>query len=296
MWYNFKMQNILKKPFFILKNNLIFIQPLLLYLLLQMTALSFILGRNIYTVPGIVLVVSMLLLTVAFAAGWLFINKLGILNYNPEDSKDEITVKAVKNFRMFFEGVGANFIKTFAAGLLYAAIYTAAMFVTGKICLEFLGKPDIIFEFQKIMQASNQAEIVNILNNISIQQKIIFSGWVMAFNAAASVMNFIGVLYFAVIFIKESDLLKSLFETIVFLIKNFLNCIFIIFIMFFLYLVLNLLSVIMGANSFSFVILIIFFTIYLNYYILLVFCFYNDKTKSNSNNGTELVRENETGN
>ena len=296
MWYNFKMQNILKKPFFILKNNLIFIQPLLLYLLLQMMALSFILGRNIYTVPGIVLVVSMLLLTVAFAAGWLFINKLGILNYNPEDSKDEITVKAVKNFRMFFEGVGANFIKTFAAGLLYAAIYTAAMFVTGKICLEFLGKPDIIFEFQKIMQASNQAEIVNILNNISIQQKIIFSGWVMAFNTAASVMNFIGVLYFAVIFIKESDLLKSLFETIVFLIKNFLNCIFIIFIMFFLYLVLNLLSVIMGANSFSFVILIILFTIYLNYYILLVFCFYNDKTKSNSNNGTELVRENETGN
>lgn len=296
MWYNFKMQNILKKPFFILKNNLIFIQPLLLYLLLQMTALSFILGRNIYTVPGIVLVVSMLLLTVAFAAGWLFINKLGILNYNPEDSKDEITVKAVKNFRMFFEGVGANFIKTFAAGLLYAAIYTAAMFVTGKICLEFLGKPDIIFEFQKIMQASNQAEIVNILNNISMQQKIIFSGWVMAFNAAASVMNFIGVLYFAVIFIKESDLLKSLFETIVFLIKNFLNCIFIIFIMFFLYLVLNLLSVIMGANSFSFVILIIFFTIYLNYYILLVFCFYNDKTKGNSNNGAEFVRENETGN
>ena len=290
------MQTILKKPFFILKNNLIFIQPLLLYLLLQMTALSFILGRNIYTVPGIVLVASMLLLTVAFAAGWFFINKLGILNYNPEDSKDEITVKAVKNFRMFFEGVGANFIKTFAAGLLYAAIYTAAMFVTGKICLEFLGKPDIIFEFQKIMQASNQAEIVNILNNISIQQKIIFSGWVMAFNTAASVMNFIGVLYFAVIFIKGSDLLKSLFETIVFLIKNFLNCIFIIFIMFFLYLVLNLLSVIMGANSFSFVILIILFTIYLNYYILLVFCFYNDKTKGNSNNGAEFVRENETGN
>lgn len=290
------MQTILKKPFFILKNNLIFIQPLLLYLLLQMTALSFILGRNIYTVPGIVLVVSMLLLTVAFAAGWFFINKLGILNYNPEDSKDEITVKAVKNFRMFFEGVGANFIKTFAAGLLYAAIYTAAMFATGRICLEFLGKPDIIFEFQKIMQASNQAEIVNILNNISMQQKIIFSGWVMAFNAAASVMNFIGVLYFAVIFIKESDLLKSLFETIVFLVKNFLNCIFIIFIMFFLYLVLNLLSVIMGANSFSFVILIILFTIYLNYYILLVFCFYNDKTKGNSNNGAEFVRENETGN
>lgn len=290
------MQTILKKPFFILKNNLIFIQPLLLYLLLQMTALSFILGRNIYTVPGIVLVASMLLLTVAFAAGWFFINKLGILNYNPEDSKDEITVKTVKNFRMFFEGVGANFIKTFAAGLLYIAIYTIAMFVTGKICLEFLGKPDIIFEFQKIMQASNQSEIVNILNNISMQQKIIFSGWVMAFNAAASVMNFIGVLYFAVIFIKGSDLLKSLFETIVFLVKNFLNCIFIIFIMFFLYLVLNLLSVIMGANSFSFVILIILFTIYLNYYILLVFCFYNDKTKGNSNNGAEFVRENETGN
>ncbi len=283
------MQNMLKKPFYILKNNLIFIQPLLLYLLLQMTALSFLVGKRIFMFPKIVLLLSMILLTVAFIAGWLFINKLGIMNYNPEDSQEKITEKAVKNFRMFFEGVGANFIKTLAACILYAAIYLMVIFITGRICFEFFGKPEIIYEFQKIIQASTQTEIVNILNNISAQQKIIFSVWVLVFNFVLSVMNFMGILYFAVIFIKEFDLLKSFTETIVFSVKNLINCVLIIFLMFFLYLVLNLLSLVMGANSFSFVILIILFTIYLNYYILLVFCFYNDKTKSNSNNGTEFI-------
>ena len=95
------MLNIVKKSFYILKNNLIFIQPLLLFLLIFMTALSYILNRGGMHIPQIILCIAIILMIIAFSAGWFFINKEGIILYNPEDDKDETAKKRFKVLKNF---------------------------------------------------------------------------------------------------------------------------------------------------------------------------------------------------
>ena len=56
-----------------------------------------------------------------------------------------------------------------------------------------------------------------------------------------------------------------------------------------LYLGLNILSLVFGATSFGFAILMILLAVYFNYYLLLVFCFYDEKTKNNSDSRTEFI-------
>lgn len=283
------MLNIYRKSLLILKNNLIFIQPLLLCLLMFMTALSFLASKSTLLIPNIVLLISMFLLFIAFSAGWFYINKFGVENFNETDTKEEITIKAVQNFKKFFEGVGFAFVKTTFSYVLLFIIYFLVVLLSVKLCLHFYGEPKIIYELPKLAAASSQAEILNFLNGIPYKDKIIFSLWILTFNFISTILNFFVVLFFAVLNFEGFNIFKSLWVSIIFFFKNFIGSISIMFFTFVLYVFLNILSVLLGANSLSFVVLIILFTMYLNYYLLLVFCFYYDKAKINSNNRTEFI-------
>ncbi len=283
------MVNTFKKSYSILKNNMIFIQPLLLYFLIFMTFASFLINRNIYVIPKIVMLISVALLFIAMLSGWFYINKYGVLSYNETDSKEEVTIKTVQNFKKFFEGVGSDFFKTLGICLIYGILYFALIVLVSKICINILGEPKIIYELPKLAKASSQAEILNFINNISIHDKFVFTSWIMVLNIVSAILNFFGILYFAVSSFEKVNIFKSLFLTVKFFFKNILGNAAIIILMFILYILLNILSLVLGTNSLSFVILIILFTMYLNYYVILVFCFYNDKAKDNSNNRTELI-------
>ncbi len=283
------MVKIFKKSFLILKNNGICIQPFLLWLLILMTVLSFIVNKNLYPAAKISLVLSMFLLLAAFSAGWFYINKLGVSDFNEEDSKEEITIKAVKNFRKYFEGVGSNFIKILFAYCIIILISASVFFGISKLCLIIFGEPKIVYELPKLINASSQAEVLNIVNSLTAEDKIVFSSWVMTINLAAAILIIFCLLYFTVITFEKTNIFMSLWITVKFFFKNITGVISVILFMFLLYLILNTVYLLLGVNSLSFVILIILFTLYLNYYLLLVFCFYNEKTKINSNNGTELI-------
>ena len=264
-----------------------------------MTAFSFLVGRNFFSFSKIVLLLSMILLFIAFSAGWFYINKQGVLNYNENDSKEEIALKAVQNFKKFFEGVGADFLKTAGSYIILFILYATTLYLVTKFCISTFGEPKIIYDFPKILKASSQAEILNYINSITIQDKITFMSWMVIFNIAASIVNFFIILHFAVVSFESVNILKSFLLALKFFFKNLLGVVAILVVIFILYVFLNIISVILGTNSLSFVtnslsfvILIILFTIYLNYYLLLVFCFYYDKTKNNSNNRTECIGEN----
>lgn len=287
--YNSLMLNMFKKSYFILKNNMIFIHPLLLYLLTFMIFVSFLTNRNIYAVPKIIMLICAVLLCIAMLSGWFYINKYGVLSYNEGDSKEEITIKTIQNFKKFFEGVGADFFKTLGICLIQLVLFAALFMLVSKICISIFGEPKLIYELPKLAKASSQAEILNFVNGISMHDKLVFTAWVLAVNVVASVYNFFGILYFAVNSFEKVNIFKSLLISIKFFFKNIISNFCIIIMMFLLYILLNILSILLGTNSLSFVILIILFTMYLNYYVILVFCFYNDKAKDNSNNGTEFI-------
>jgi len=254
-----------------------------------MTFVSFIINRNIYLIPKVVMLISVVLLFIAMLSGWFYINKYGVLSYNENDSKEEITIKTVQNLKKFFEGVGADFFKTLGICLIYGILYFAIIVAVSKICISILGEPKIIYELPKLAKASSQAEILNFINSISIHDKFVFTSWIMTLNIVSAILNFLGILYFAVSSFEKVNIFKSLFLAVKFFFKNILGNAAIVVLMFVLYILLNILSLLLGTNSLSFVILIILFTMYLNYYVILVFCFYNDKAKDNSNNRTELI-------
>lgn len=283
------MLNIYRKSLLILKNNMLFIQPLLLVLLMFMTALSFLASKNMLLIPKVILLISMFLLLIAFSAGWFYINKFGVENFNEADTKEEITIKAVNNFKKFFEGVGSAFTKTAFSYVMLVSLYFLLVFLAAKLCLHFYGEPKIIYELPKLSQASSQAEILNFLNGITNSDKVIFSLWILTFNFISTVLNFFIILFFTVLNFENLNIFKTFWLSVKFFFQNFFASVGIMIFTVALYVILNILSVLLGANSLSFVILIILFTMYFNYYLLLVFCFYYDKTKNNSNNRAEFI-------
>ena len=276
-----------KVAYQILRNNMIFIQPLLLYMLLIMSAGIFVAGRTIPSVTKITLLICFVLLTIAFLSGWFHINKLGIEKYNPEDEQEVVTKKTIESIKQFFAGVGEKFLKMFFASIVMVFIYAGLSFCITNLCLNVCVNPTIIMDFQNIAKMQTNAEIMAYLNNISNEDKLIFINWVWTAIVASSILNYFGVLYFSVINSESENIFVSLWKTIMFFFKNIFSNIAIILVMFFLYFFLNLLSFFLGTNSFSFAILIILFTLYLNYYVLLVMWFYNEQTKNNSNNRAE---------
>lgn len=277
-----------KTPWKILKNNMIFIQPILLSLLLVMMSLTYFFGA--VSAKKVLLAFSVFMATIAFLSGWFHINKLGVDDYNPEDEQSVITEKTIKNFKQFFTGVGERFLKFLLGVIVFLFIYFAVGSVVGKVCMQSFGVPTMLQELSKIAQTvTTQAELVSFLNGISFEDKLVFSKWVFVVFVMSSIMNFFGVLYFTVITYENKNVLLSLWLAVKFAFQNFIKCILVILVMFALYIALNILSVPFGSNAFAFAILIILLVLYFNYYVLLVFYLYNGKAKDNSDNRTEFI-------
>ncbi len=283
------MQKIISNSFKILKNNMLFIQPLMLYILLSITILSFIVQKKIYIVPQLIILIAIILLTFAFLAGWLYINKLAVEDFNEDDDFEVIAAKTVKNFKMFFEGVGKNFFKTLFGGLIYFVIFAVFMYGVYYLCMKYFGYPAFIEKISTLYSANDKDSIINSINLISDTDKIIIVKWFFTFMFSAAILNFLGVLYFAVLNFNEYNIFSALFKTLKTFILNIYDCIIMMLVLFLLYVLINFISMFLGTGTLGFVIFIILLTMYLNYYVLLIFCYYNEKTKINSNNGTERV-------
>ena len=289
------MKNTLRKSFNILKNNSLFIQPLLLFFLIILSIMIFLNGRTLLSYAKISLLVAFLLMFIAFCSGWFHIIKLGITTYNENDSKEEIIEKSINNFKKFIEGIGEKFLKLLGTYFFLFIIYSAIIFVAAKLCLHYFGLPEIIYDIKRIEAAASPAEKMNILNSIPIQNQISFMNWVLVLYPVSVILNFFAILTCAALYFDNSNIFKTIFSSVKFLFKNILFNMLIILILQFIYIVINLLSVVLGTNVIALFITTMLLVIYLNFYIILVFCFYNDKTNNNSDNGTELFGEDEAG-
>ena len=188
-----------KKSAKILKNNLIFIQPLLLFFLMLMTGATFFINKNVFLAGKICLSISIFLLAIAFTAGWLHINKYGVISYNEKDSVEEIANKAIAGIKSFFEGIGKNFLKTLAGYIVIFISSFGIICAISKLLVSTIGEPKLIYELPKLAQASSQAEILNFVKNIPDNDKIVFSLWMIISNIVVFITNFFALLYFSVL-------------------------------------------------------------------------------------------------
>ena len=283
------LKTVIKKSFNVLKNNLIFIQPPLLLLLIILTAVSYGLNGTKSVIPNTILGISMVLLAVAFAAGWFYINKAAILSYDENSTKEEITINSIKNFRKFFEGVGANFVNILLSSIIMVIISTLTFFAIYKALSSSIGIPSFIYELQKVLNTNSQQELTNFINGISDHDKIIFFVWVLSANIANVILNYVWTVFNTAITFENKNIFVCLKKAIVFIFKNLFQSIAIIVFTSLIYLLLNIISSLAGTSIVAFIIMILLLITYLNYYVLLVFCFYNEKTKIDCDNRTECL-------
>ena len=161
------MKKLLQDSFKILRNNLLFIQPLLLYLLMIMLASTYFVSGHVALYPKMLLAVSMILLTVAFFAGWMYINKKGIDDYVEEDSAEEISIKAIKNFKLFFSGVGEYFFRVLKGFLCFGVLYAACFFFFKKLGKTIFANPVLINELNKIAAVKTNEELTSLLTTFN---------------------------------------------------------------------------------------------------------------------------------
>lgn len=283
------MKKNIQKAYRILKNNLLYIQPFLIYLMIISFALPVIMSTRVSIHPKTVLTISMLLLTIANISGWFHINKLAVKSYNEDDEPDVVAEKNITNFKTYFAGVGENFGKVLFGGIIFAVFYLFAVFGLSKLCMLAFGEPVIALKFKEMAELKTVQDFTTFFSAFSQKDILIFKMWLLVIFFAGVLFNFFGFLYFTVITFEKSNPIKALLDMFVFFFKNIFSSIGLISYMILLYLGLNILSLVFGATSFGFAILMILLAVYFNYYLLLVFCFYDEKTKNNSDSRTEFI-------
>lgn len=283
------LKTVIKKSFNVLKNNLIFIQPPLLLMLIILTAVSYSLNDAKAVIPNIILGISMILLTIAFASGWFYINKAAVLSYDENSTKEEITITSIKNFRKFFEGVGTNFANILLSSIIMVIISIIVFFSIFKVLSSSIGIPNFVYELQKVVNTNSQQELINFLNGISNHDKLTFFVWVLSVNIANVILNYVWTVFNTAITFENKNVFVCLKKAIIFIFKNLFQSFSIIVFTSLIYILLNIISSLAGTSIVAFIIMILLFITYLNYYVLLVFCFYNEKTKINCDNRTECL-------
>ena len=272
------MKNILQKALNILKNNLIFIQPLLLYMLILMSLFGNLLTARNGIYLKILIIFTLFLLTVVFFAGWFHINKLAVINYNETDSEEAIYNKTLNNLKTFFQGTGENFFKVFTGLILYLTFYFILTLLIFKGYLIISKTSNIIEELTFLIRNPDITAYKSLLKN-----HIYF---ILLIGLFSLVMDFFGVLYAAVMFKGGKNPFTALFSAIKFFFLNIFKSAYLIGILFIINMFISIINTFSG-NSFFFIISTILLAIYFNYYVILVFCFYNEK--NNSDNRAEFI-------
>ena len=116
----------------------------------------------------------------------------------------------------------------------------------------------------------------NNLNNIP-------SDWTATIVISSIILNFLGILYFVILFTTKNNPFLILFNTLKFFILNIFKCILIIIFLLFIHMLISFTIFQLGFNiTLSLILFFILFPMYLNYSVILVFCFYNEKNNRNN--------------
>lgn len=274
----------------ILKGSPLFVQPVLLFLLLIMSAVPYLVSPNVNIYPKSFLALSLLLMTIAFNAGFFKIVKLSNETYNPDDEKEISNEKSLNNLKSFFSGVTEGFVKYFFALVLLFGFYALVSWAVSYFGLKFFGIPEFInnssLETAKINTNEQMTEFVN---SISDKDKSIISAWTFSITIIGSIINYIAVLFLTVLAFTKNNIFIAFFNTFKFAFKNFAGSLAIIVFMFALYFLINFMSMVMPKNPISLFIVTLLMLFYFCYYIMTISNFYYEKTKDNSDNRTECI-------
>lgn len=286
-----KIFNILSDSAKLIKRNLMVIQPLFLGVLVLMFAAGPLFTRNSLDAGFIFSAIIMVLLLSAFIAGWYNCIKYTIsLNNKVYTSPEEIHKEQIEIIKQFFPGVAEYFLSVAGVIIVYIGIAYGLSFFIENIIHNLFVQAEIPQNLFKVINSSNQTEIVKLIGSLNDNQLIAVIKALGLTAVFVFAFHFLILWFGPAVFYTSKNPIYAIFTGIKFLFQNFIPSLIILFVMILINVFITFLSMLCGTGILSFIpFLCLFF--YILYYIVTVFLYYEQKTENNCINGSKLDRE-----
>ncbi len=291
------MIKIFKQAAEILKDNVIIIQPLIIFWLIAGLVMDpFVQGQQtLQTNKGLFTLLTVFLLSSAFLAGWYYIIKLAVVRKNQAyKTPEEKALASISLLKEFFTGVGEFCIPMLLSIILYIVILFITVFVIYKIGVHYIGHLDLNDKTLKALYSPISATDIQTAKDglIIPAQTVFYLKWLLLFSIGHYVFSFLSLFFGAVIVCDTKNPLKALYLNISFIVKNFLGAMAVFLFLAFLNLVLFFINIIFAQNMLLSILSLALFLFYVSYYMVLVFLYYDEKKENHCDSGSECLGQN----
>lgn len=272
----------IKTSFILLKENLILVQPLIIFMIIfgilaQPAMFS---KSNIF--QAIINGILLYLLFTTFISGWFYMIKLSVKNRNKTyNTPEELGIAQIELLKSFFIGVGEYILPMILNVFLYIVIMIVFAFGVYKLGAHYIGTLTVSKEMLTALSGTSK-DIYNYISSPSftpLMQKQI-TDWAIYLIASSFVFSVITVFLSAIAFFKTQNPFKILIENIKFTFRNFIDAVIIVSFLIFLNAIISIINLFTTTNILLSVISIFLTVLYFAYYIILVFVYYDQKNEN----------------
>lgn len=177
----------------ILKNNLILMQPILLFMLVTVMISPNNEQINVHSASFIMYILSLSALACAFIAGWYsMFNKCIAVSENQGFSSDEERARfSINLFREFFPGVGKYFLNVTIGTILYSIVFLTLSFLIFKVAHHFIGDITSINLNDYLSVQGSQDKALALYNKINNADKIRITIWYMIYIFFGNIFSYL---------------------------------------------------------------------------------------------------------
>ena len=288
----------INKAFELLRDNIIIIQPLIFYLLILGFVSRPITLDGTYTHASIFALIVSVLFTAAFLAGWFYIVKLAISMKNEVyETPEEKNLAALSLLKQFFTGVGEYFVPVLFGFLIFVLAFIGFLFLAYKIGLHYIGTPELTPQLVKALNSGSYKAISDLVSAPESYQSLkTLSYWGFYITGLSVIFSFLTMFYAPAVLYDTRNPFKAIFLNFKFLFLNFFGSLIIILFLTFLNTLVSIFNLLSAMNIIFAIISLLLMFLYMSYYVMLVFLYYEEKTKDNCDSGSECIGEIESGN
>lgn len=207
---------LLQRSFKIFRENLMIVQPFILFMLL----LSIVSGSLTHMPKGIspvliVFLVSVFCLFCAFLAGWFQLFQAAIRNshveYKTPQEKAEASINA---FREFLPAVGRFFIPITIAVILYILLFLGVIKLVGFLGSKYIGFTQNISPEKLSEVFSDQNKLKAFVESLSAKDRSVLVKWDLLMLGSIGLFSYLTMFWFPAIMLNGENPVKALFTGI----------------------------------------------------------------------------------
>jgi len=281
---------IFKKSYDILRQNLIIIQPFILYLLL----LSLVLG-SIHSVSGslqtvlIIFLISIFALTCAFIAGWLQLFQAAIRTFD----KDTFSLRSEMSFgilREFFPAVGRFFIPITMAVILYFIMLFGVFKLIMFLGVKYIGFTQNITPENIKAVFENKAQMEAFVLSLTSEDRLKLLKWDLLSIFLIGFYSYITMFWFPAILMNGENAFKAFFTGVKAVFSKPFTTLGIFSIYWVVNFCVNIISAIIPNLLIAHILNLMFLIFITSYFIMVNFVYFEENSGNNISGWTNIFR------